>query len=532
MSLRLRFRNGDSITQQLASDLSLGNGEEVSPVEFDICREFAFGSDNPAEFSHWYLRSEVLRKFDDGNPATAEMRVSAATQKFHDAEALCREANAGLVGWDLYARYNLAVWRRARAIVRDILGPFPWERFPYACQFGPGASLELPRRKASMSNKWGKATHITEASLPYYDAFRKWSNIDLPTVMSVVDGNRVTTVPKSYATDRTIAIEPAWNSFFQKGVGSLIRSRLRRIGILLPDAQQTHQDLARVGSATGMLATIDLSMASDSVGLALCEALLPEQWYKVILDLRSPRGYLTGGEVVDYAKVSSMGNGFTFELETLLFYALTAACYKKDDRAYISVYGDDIICPTSNVELVMSLLREAGFQLNEDKSFWTGSFRESCGGHYFSGVDVTPFYLRAHPSSFGNAIVTYNSILEWCSRQPGASVRGFEGTLQDIYRRIPRSLRGPWGLDGCLWATWDQCRPEWSRRYQCYRQKTVKTVRWLQDDGHNWGAILNKLWVGNEDTETSWTAKADKMEILSNTLVYPGQWDYWPVRLA
>ena len=66
------------------------------------------------------------------------------------------------------------------------------------------------------------------------------------------------TVPKSYKTNRVIAIEPSWSMFFQKGVGRMIRKRLERFGQLHPDAQERAKNFARVGSDTGLLATLDL----------------------------------------------------------------------------------------------------------------------------------------------------------------------------------------------------------------------------------------------------------------------------------
>lgn len=533
MSLRLGFRNGDRIipTFSCAAGLS-DDGHTIDPTLLDVSREFAFSSKHPDEFAHWYLLSEVFSKYDDGDPATKADKVSVAMQKFQEAEAQCAEANSWIVGWDCYTRFTTSVWQRARAIVRDVLGPFPWERFPAACQFGPGASLGLPRRKASQSNKWDVSTHITGAALPYYMAFKRWSNIDLPYVMSITDGNRVTTVPKSYKTDRTIAIEPDWNAFLQRGVGTLIRSRLRRRGLLTPDAQDVHRQLAQAGSALGHLATLDMSMASDSVSLALCEALLPADWWRVVVDLRSPLGRLPGGDTVAYAKVSSMGNGFTFELETLLFYALTAAVCRSWTLDSVSVYGDDIICPAHHAEAVMGILHEAGFTVNDKKSFWDGRFRESCGGHYWDGCDVTPFYIRKRLRTNGSAITTHNNSLAWRARhrtELDAALRQLE---QGCQTSVPRFLYGPYGVDGCLWAPWDRACPKWNKRYQAYSQKTVKTVRWLEDQGQKWGSVLAKLWVENPDTETSWGAKADSMEVVSTTTVYRDQWDEWPARLS
>ena len=139
--------------------------------------------------------------------------------------------------------------------------------------WGPGASTSLSRSRANPQNKWEFGAHCTEGLLPWVHTLSKWSGRDFATVP--VLGNLVTTVPKNAKTDRIIAIEPDWNSFFQLGLGAAIRSRLQRVGLLLDTAQAENRRLALIGSETGEYATIDLKAASDTVSLGLCELLLP-----------------------------------------------------------------------------------------------------------------------------------------------------------------------------------------------------------------------------------------------------------------
>lgn len=54
------------------------------------------------------------------------------------------------------------------------------------------------------------------------------------------------------------------------------------------------------------------------------------------------------------------------------------------------MYGDDIIIPQYAAALCSDILNEMGFTVNTDKSYLTGPFKESCGGNYFCGVDITP----------------------------------------------------------------------------------------------------------------------------------------------
>jgi hypothetical protein len=98
-------------------------------------------------------------------------------------------------------------------------------------------------------------------------------------------------------------------------------------------------------------------------------------------------------------KFSSMGNGFTFELETLIFATLarTVVSMNGGDPSRVSCYGDDLIVPSSDYKDVMAALRMFGFQPNMKKTFAEGPFRESCGGDYWAGVPVRGLQLENLP---------------------------------------------------------------------------------------------------------------------------------------
>jgi len=91
-----------------------------------------------------------------------------------------------------------------------------------------------------------------------------------------------------------------------------------------------------------------------------------------------------------------MGNAYTFELESILFYSLSIGVCKTLGLTTesVSVYGDDIIVPTTAFDLLSSTLEFCGFSVNSEKSYSVGPFRESCGADWFCGMDVRPFYLR------------------------------------------------------------------------------------------------------------------------------------------
>ena len=206
-------------------------------------------------------------------------------------------------------------------------------------------------------------------------------------------------------------MEPSLNGLGQKGIGSYMKKRLGLFGVNLRD-QGVNRELALRGSIDGSLATVDLSSASDTVSYALVMSLLPVGWFELLDQFRSGSVEYQG-VVTELEKFSSMGNAYTFELESIIFYALAlAVCDSLDlfgkpifDRGLllirewpVSVYGDDIIVPTDAVQLLYETLNWCGFEVNTEKSFSTGNFRESCGADWLFGFDVRPWYLRTEMS--------------------------------------------------------------------------------------------------------------------------------------
>lgn len=263
------------------------------------------------------------------------------------------------------------------------------------------------------------------------------------TDMKTVGGSKLGFVPKTAKTDRAICTEPLLNSFVQLGIGDYIANRLRRAGCNIRD-QKRNQELARLGSLTGDLATIDLSAASDTISSAVVLELLPLPWFNLLNDCRSP-SYTYKSKTYDFHKFSSMGNGFTFPLETLIFLAVSRAvcAHLGLDTRNVNAYGDDIIVPCAAAELLTKVLSFLGFSVNESKSFSSGPFRESCGEDWFLGVSVRPLFCKNRP--------TNASLISWCN---WIYNRGSNDPLYDIlyncfYSLVPtafRKLKGPAGF--------------------------------------------------------------------------------------
>jgi hypothetical protein len=436
---------------------------------------FEGGSNTPDRFGVNYLVSELFSKYDDGEPSPE--KEARTWERFSLAEEACLSANQRI----LYDKSRFGISNRSvesllaaaqRKICR-ILGPFDWNQAAHGFAFGPGATTRLPRRRSDAAYKYSGPPETTSGNLALataaITAVPLWKESLIseegPLDIRVVKGNKVVTVPKNWKTDRVIAIEPDMNMYVQKGIGKMIRRRLKQHGVDLDD-QTRNQELARKGVALG-LATVDLSMASDTVSYELVRHLMPPDWFEALEQCRSPIGVLPSGQEILYRKFSSMGNGYTFELESLLFYALALAvsdAYRLE-ACNVTVYGDDIIFPASGFG-PCDLLSYCGFTVNDSKSFADGPFRESCGKHYYHGRDVTPFYIKRPPSTLRELFLLHNQIYRWCSRNRDNWVwhRGeMRSLLQWLKGICPRAWRKryiPDGFgDGAFIGTFDEACP-------------------------------------------------------------------------
>ena len=233
---------------------------------------------------------------------------------------------------------------------------------------------------------------------------------------------KVTLVPKTQKTPRIIAMEPTAMQFIQQGLLNLIDESIQssplRAYISWRD-QTRNQGLARLGSKDSSLATLDLSEASDRVHVSLVNRMLRHHplLRKAVFASRSTRAQLNE-DVIRLEKFAPMGSALCFAFETLIFFAMIVGSelerrsipvhYLRSARGEIrqrylegmSAYGDDLIVPTAGALTATDYLESFGLKVNRRKSFWTGEFRESCGGDYFRGYDVSVVRLREKiPSS-------------------------------------------------------------------------------------------------------------------------------------
>ena len=399
------------------------------PVHYD-------GRADPWSFGLDYLCTDMLKKsvqLDLGID-----RRAVAVQSFFDCETTCSLTNHRLTG-----PIELPSWVfEAQRFIRKVLPPLKRQGLDYIlhrCGFGPGTTTGVRGTGFVKSDKIRAEMHLTPSLYPYARSIMgdNWAN---QVKFKVVPGSKFTTVPKNSKTDRGIDVQPTLNGFLQKGIGSYIRKRLRMYGVDLND-QSINQQLAEVAELCGF-ATIDLSAASDMISYEVVRLLLPPDWFH-LLDICRTECTTIDGKEHRLEKFSAMGNAYTFELESLIFYAVCVTVLGKP-KGPMHVYGDDIIVPQDVAHVLIDRLEFLGFQVNHEKSFLAGRFFESCGADFYNGVNVRPFYISKDPdkTNIPYALQMANALRHWSHRQ--ANGYGCVSTFHSVWKALKRVIPYPW----------------------------------------------------------------------------------------
>lgn len=436
-----------------------------------------------------------------------------AREKFHAAEAHCASTNEklrGVISPDLSV--NLA---KMRDFISYVLGEQDIDLTSWyeQCDFGPGASLGVNGNASNVKRKIASRWTVTPGAMAYgfaafshdWNLLRSFARDDLPITRiyhdetllpeaplcmdgdqlynrfqrecDVVSYNKIAFAPKTTRVHRTIAVEPLVNGFLQKGLDSIMRDKLKRIRLDLSD-QTRNSRAAYYGSLCDVpegAVTIDLSSASDSVSIELCRAVLPYDWFRILNSVRSV-DYMLDNEIKRYEKFASMGNGFCFPLETLIFAAAANAVGCGQAGTDYLVYGDDIVIRQKHAADLISLLNEIGFQVNENKTFLSGPFRESCGADWFLGKDVRPFILDFALDSVSNVFKFLNLTKRSAiTRAFFASGEGFVLNLLPFQYQLRRPHKGPadTGIDSELDEFMSSKYAKWSKDLQCWSWKEL-----------------------------------------------------------
>jgi len=516
---RLPTGSHDLVLKQFLSDLDCprsltvwllyqnGEHEQLVSLQTD-----PLGYSSADEYRRAYTATEYLSKSKFLRLKTDVKSV--AISKFLQMEEHCRDTNHRLLeyfsGRELENLRRFDLHLQIQTKIAEILGVFDAEEWASSCGWGPGTTTVLNGPLCHGVTKFHSSNEATIGLADFLGesfgiAYPLWGSIaSSGGPIKVEVGNKVTTVPKNAKTDRVIAVEPSLNLWFQKGIGKMIRRRLRRFGIDL-DNQAKNQNLARIGSKYGHLATIDFSSASDTIASRLVYELVPRDWFHAMSLTRCESGQIDG-TVFKWEKFSSMGNGYTFELESLIFYAIARVL-----STTASVYGDDVIIDTNAVEDFIEVSTFYGFIVNPKKSHWSSPFRESCGAHYFEGRDVTPIYQKELVSDTINGYKAANRIRSFARTSLGYDRRYYRSWILAV-TTIPKEWRlfGPRLLgDGVIHGLYESRSSEdgWCGTY--VRSLVFQSSKFTADHA---GVLLHALSslgisLGEHDVSDSSTSE-------------------------
>lgn len=305
-------------------------------------------------------------------------------------------------------------------------------------------------------------------------------------LFTYVYGSRVTTVPKNSTTRRTINVEPWLNLLCQRIIGLSIRSKLKSIGNDLEYGQSDHQDLIR----NPTYATIDLASASNSNALTACEFMLHPRLFNRVSSVRSAYVLDTNTDCYYPLKmVSAMGCGFTFEIMTLV---LLSVARTLDPTA--RVYGDDIIIKNRHASHFCECINALGYSINNEKTFISSEFRESCGSFWHDRVGYVEAYEIPLASTWSDAIAVANKLF---------LLRDVDDAIARAHKRVsdlsPRCIRGPYleskaldSLNSWVWGVGH----EWLKNNLDYDRETFMLTNVTK---------LCSMWSYPDDKKLIWS---------------------------
>lgn len=471
----------EAISDEFIADLNRAIRKHLAYSNLELDANISTLDTDPASAAIIWLGNNLVTKLNDKRSGkTADERRLAAIVKWLGVEERNRRTNQRIFttspeitifscGWNDTVGVSCWAWDilfRAKKKIARILGVVPDPVAPFLMEggFTGGAGTSKRRAVDTIARKYTEQLDATPQAANLFnliltDEFEGWWSHVPRFEPRLVKGNVLFTVPKNAEIDRVACKEPEINLWCQKAVGNHIRDRLQKMTTIDLDDQKINQHLASQAFKLG-LSTIDLSSASDSLTTELCRALLPDDWYRLVMALRSPKTFIDGYSHVN-EMISSMGNGFTFELQSLIFFALATASVdvvrEIDPSAstHVGIFGDDIIVDQKVSRPLISILEWAGFSVNVNKTFTSGYFFESCGKHYYMGLDVSPFYIKKPFHDVSDLILACNQLRSWMIRTGVDTVENYvfgeaPDTFYAVWKKysnlVPRSVRGGWDL--------------------------------------------------------------------------------------
>jgi len=330
-----------------------------------------------------------------------------------------------------------------------------WESASLGIGFrhGPGAVAEqLRQHEKSCFPNW-------PAKLEYvfpFGAVGKPIGSDRESPSGFEEASRLICVPKTAKSPRIIAAEPVAHQWCQQMLRTFVSSRIKdsflRDFIDFND-QSKSGSLVLQASTDRKLATVDLSDASDRLSCWTVERVFRKN-PSFLHALYAARTRLTRDNIsrepgfLSLRKFASQGAATTFPVQSLVFLVIALACSVKGQptitkilglRNRVRVFGDDIILPAHGYEQLCEVMRLLQLKVNEEKSYITGHYRESCGVDGYRGHDVTPVKPKTlvadGPESAQAIIDTSNNLfkrLYW---------RAAKACVDQLPPRIRKNLR-------------------------------------------------------------------------------------------
>jgi hypothetical protein len=484
----------------------------------NILTTYSFGL--PSSKSEEFAQKRFLKKMEVPNDQTAESRKQKCFSDFIDFDRR-------LPGRKLY-RSN---WYKARLLMHDALSRFrlaplaftngseltptfgrnsiesklmrsQWDCTPECFDLWAISAFETLAIKRAARKRFArlmshdrlkiKQFHTESWNVIFKDAKRAERPFlcfkrMLSHVTVIAHGSRFSTVRKNNEKDRPIDLQPLCNMLVQRRIGNGFRNvLLEHFGV----------DLDHLASKHGRLvcdlnkATVDLQNASDSIGVELVSFLFPKRVLNLILDSRTSMTMGLDDQYHVLSKVSSMGNGFTFELMTLILH-----CLGRQLDEDFSVFGDDIIIARECYdELTLDLL-DVGFVVNQEKSFSTGPFRESCGYNFFQDEGYVKSFDFQYPTSLVDCVTLINKAYILSKVYPT-----FVRLYQALLRASPKPLQGP----------------------------VMGPIDMIGTRGRDWNEDLDlSQWIWTEKFRPCVKPKNLDLERITKALQFTGKFDYF-----
>lgn len=476
------MRDYAGLYSDLLSDLGL-KAEEGFQINSDL---------TPLEAAKRSLATSFYKKLcPSGNSRQAD---KAALDKFLSINESLPESwefvaddNIEALFWDYFCDHM----NQATLCYRS-WGSFDLDSIREGIMTGPGAAQKADSTSFYSKLFESEMSYTNPNLIPYFRAALVetglWADAEMHRFQrfgfTKVIGGKVFFASKNTEISRTCCTEAHLNLLIQKSIGAFLERRLvDYFDINLSTQPDRNRRLAGIGSLDGSFGTIDLTSASDSIMVQLIEKTLRPSFFKTMIFMsRSEVVVLPSGDLVVPKMISTMGNGFTFPLQTVIFASVVRSVYQlmgfpsDCSRTQFGVFGDDLVVRREAYNFVAKMLTKLGFSVNDGKSFVNGPFRESCGHDYFRGVNIRGVYVQTleTPQSICSL---FNRLLRWSAIHDislPATLAKLISWTRDI--RVPPSSADDAGIHVPFSLTKPRVDNTYWFKYREYRRKNRKVL--------------------------------------------------------